>query len=153
MDELCISKRDDLWLWTAVSRYTGQILAFVVGSRGWDHLEHLWSKVPLPWRDRLVYTDGDEVSASFFGGWQHRVCAKGAGGTCTVEGVNTSLRHRCAGLVRRSLSRCRDVSFLEARVFFAVAAHNGAWLRRWNRRLRIASQTSQKRSKYTRGKQ
>jgi hypothetical protein len=31
MDELCISQKRNLWLWTAVSRYTGQILGYVIG--------------------------------------------------------------------------------------------------------------------------
>ncbi len=47
MDELCVSKRRNLWLWTAVSRYTGQLLAFVIGDRTWDNLARLWQKVPL----------------------------------------------------------------------------------------------------------
>ena len=138
IDELCINKRENLWLWTAVSRYTGQILAFVIGSRAWEHLERLWSRVPRPWRRRLVYTDGYEAYGAFFPTWQYRLCQKGDGGTCTVEGVNTSLRHRCGALVRRSLSRCRDASTLERSVGWAVRAHNAGWRRRWHRRLKIA---------------
>jgi IS1 family transposase len=58
LDELCISKRRNLWLWTAVSRYTGQILAFVIGDRKWSNLSRLWNRVPKAWQHRLVYTDG-----------------------------------------------------------------------------------------------
>ena len=57
MDELCISKRRNLWLWTAVSRYTGQVLAWLIGSREWHHLSHLWERIPKPWRKRPTVQD------------------------------------------------------------------------------------------------
>jgi IS1 family transposase len=141
MDELCISKRRNLWLWTAVSRYTGQILAWLIGSREWHHLSRLWERVPKPWRRRLVYTDGYGAYSAFFSPWQHRVCAKGDGRTATVEGVNTSLRHRCSPLVRRTSGRrhgSQDNGWLSRRLGCAVVAHNRGGLRRLNRRIRDA---------------
>lgn len=102
MNEFCISKKRNLWLWTAVSRYTGQIVAFVIGDRTWDNVARLWQKVPPTWQHRLVYTDGYQAYPAFFTAWQHRVCEKFDGGTSTVEGVNQSLRHRCGALVRRT---------------------------------------------------
>ena len=126
LDELCISWRKNQWLWTAVSRYTGQILAFVVGDRRWDTIEQLWVRLPKAYRHRLVYTDGYGAYGSFFWGWQHRLCEKFDGGTATVEGVNNSLRHRCGWLVRRSSARARDMSLLEKRLRLTVQAHNQA---------------------------
>jgi insertion element IS1 protein InsB len=126
MDELCISWRANQWLWTAVSRYTGQVLAFTVGDRTWEMLEALWAQMPTVYRRRLVYTDGYGAYPAFFWGWQHRPCAKFDGGTATVEGVNNSLRHRCGWLVRRSSARARDRELLEARLRLAVHAHNRA---------------------------
>ncbi len=58
MDELCINWRRNQWLWTAVSRYTGQVLAFVIGDRKWHQIEDLWARLPQAWQRRLVYTDG-----------------------------------------------------------------------------------------------
>ena len=133
-DELCISKRRNLWLWTAVSRYTGQVLAYFVKDRTWDCLEQLWGKVPRDWQRRLVYTDGYGAYAAFFSAWQHRPCVKFDGGTTTVEGVNHSLRHRCGALVRRTSARCRNLDLLDKRIALAVAAHNRAGQRRLNRR-------------------
>src|SRR5262244_2335244 len=46
MDELYISQKRNLWLWTAVSRYTGQILGYVLGDRGWDRVKALWAQLP-----------------------------------------------------------------------------------------------------------
>ncbi len=136
MDELCINWRGNQWLWTAVSRYTGQVLAFVIGNRKWDHIEELWISLPHLWRRRLVYTDGYQAYGSFFSAWQHRVCDKFDGGTATVEGVNNSLRHRCGWLVRRSSSRARDLGLLEQRLLLTVAAHNRDTEKRLRRRQR-----------------
>jgi IS1 family transposase len=60
MDELCISKRRNLWLWTAVSRYTGQILAYLIGDRTWKHAGELHALLPQRYQRRRVYTDGYE---------------------------------------------------------------------------------------------
>jgi IS1 family transposase len=142
MDELCISQKRNLWLWTAVSRYTGQILAFVIGDRTWDNLARLWQQVPPDWQRRLVYTDGYGAYAAFFSSWQHRVCDKFDGGTSTVEGVNQSLRHRCGALVRRTSARCRTEAMWHKRVAITVAAHNRAGQRRLQRRLRLRDKTT-----------
>lgn len=66
IDELCISRKQNLWLWTAISRYSGQILAFFIGNRSFDSLDSLWRRVPERWKRRLVYTDGYAVYAAFF---------------------------------------------------------------------------------------
>jgi IS1 family transposase len=138
VDELCISWRQNLWLWTAVSRYTGQVLAWFVGNRSWDCLEELWARMPGRWKHRLIYTDGYGAYFAFFAGWQHRVCEKFDGGTATVEGVNHSLRHRCGALVRKTSARCRDVNLLEMRLALVVHAHNRGGRRRFNRRIKSA---------------
>jgi IS1 family transposase len=145
MDELCICKKRNLWLWTAVSRYTGQLLAFVLGNRTWNNVAGLWSKIPQAWQRRLVYTDGYGAYAAFFSSWQHRPCEKFDGGTTTVEGVNHSLRHRCGALVRRTSARCRDQSLLEKRIHLSAEAHNQAGERRVKRRERKAKTTGPKR--------
>jgi len=129
-------------LWTAVSRYTGQILAFVVGDRKWYHLDDLWTQVPQTWHRKLVYTaiynrlstDGYGAYARYFSAWQHRSRRKFDGGTSVVEGVNTSLRHRCGWLVRRSSARARTNVMLTLRVHFAVDAHNKAAQKRYQKR-------------------
>ena len=124
IDELCISNKNNQWLWTAVSRYSGQMLAYHVGDRTWGNVRMLWKKIPRCYRHRHVYTDGYGAYASFFPKWQHTVCDKGSGGTSTVEGVNNSLRHRCGALVRRTSARCRDLDLLPYRLGFTVSAHN-----------------------------
>ncbi len=129
IDELCISKKRNLWLWLAVSRYTGQIVAATIGGRDWNALELLWYALPLRWRRRLVYTDGYTLYAWFFSAWQHRPCDKSESGTDgstnTVEGVNNALRQRSGTLVRRSrASLARDSAWLWRRLCLLFHAHN-----------------------------
>ncbi len=71
VDEICVSKARNLWLWGASSRYTGQILAFALGDRSLATLERLWAQMPDEHRYRLVYTDGYVVYREFFSTWQH----------------------------------------------------------------------------------
>lgn len=99
------------------------------------YLWHLWEKTPKRWRPRLVYTDGYGAYGAFFSPWQHRVCQKFDGGTCSVEGVNHSLRHHCGALVRRTSARYPSVGWLFSRVVCAVADHNRNGKRRLNRRI------------------
>ena len=134
---MCVSLKKNIWLWVASSRYTGQILSICLGNRQWHHVNLLWKKVPENWRRRLVYTDGYGAYSDYFSAWQHRPCQKFDGGTCTAEGVNHSLRHRCGALVRRTSARCRDWTLFVKRIWCAVAAHNRAGQRRLNRRLKI----------------
>lgn len=135
LDELCISHKHNVWLWTAVSRYSGHLLAWCVGDRSQKSLERLWSGVPESYRRRTIYTDGYSVYAAFFAPWQHQVCEKFDGGTCTVEGVNNSMRHRCGALVRRTSARCRHRDLLDRRIGRAAAAHNRGSAKRLKRRL------------------
>ena len=81
-----------------------------------------------------MYTDGYGAYGAFFSSWQHRLCQKFDGGTCTVEGVNQSLRHRCGALVRRTSARARSLELLSKRLAITVEAHNRAGQRRINRR-------------------
>lgn len=142
MDELCISKRRNLWLWTAVSRYTGQILAYVIGDRTWKQVEALHALLPARYQRRRVYTDGYEAYSAFFWPSRHRVCQKFDGGTSVVEGVNTSLRHRCSFLVRRHCGPRDQHESIESRLSFAVRAHNAACRKRWEERQNKATQSS-----------
>lgn len=132
MDELCISKKQNRWLWTAVSRYTGQVLAYAQGDRSWKMAARIHGALPPRYRRRTVYTDGYGAYSALLAPWQHRLCQRYDGGTCTVEGVNNSLRHRCSFLVRRH-SGPRWGAGLRQRLAFSIAAHNRACQKRWNK--------------------
>ena len=133
MDELCISKKRNLWLWTAVSRYTGQILAYLIGDRTYKHVEELHAQLPERYQRRRVYTDGYGAYSAYLWPSRHRVCEKFDGGTSVVEGVNTSLRHRCSFLVRRHCGPRNQHESIDGRLSFAVRAHNATCHKRWQK--------------------
>ncbi len=134
MDELCVSKKRNVWLWTAVSRQTSQILAYKVADRAFDNVTHVRASLPEAYKRRLSYTDGYAAYAARLPASRHRPCQKGDGGTSVVEGVNNSLRHRCSFLVRRHSGPRDQIGSLTLRLGRAVRAHNAACEKRWRRR-------------------
>jgi IS1 family transposase len=134
MDELCISKPRNVWLWTAVSRQTSQILAYKVSDRTFDNVAHVRSALPEAYKRRFFYTDGYEAYADRLPASRHRLCQKRDGGTSVVEGVNNSLRHRCSFLVRRHSGPRNLIDSLLLRLDRAVRAHNAACEKRWRRK-------------------
>lgn len=142
MDELCVSKRQNRWLWTSVSRYTGQVLCYRLGDCGHENAGLLRNALLVAWQKRRVYTDGYKAYAAYLPAWRHVVCPKGDGGTNTVEGVNNSLRHRCGLLVRRH-SGSRATKNLSIRVLFAVTAHNKASYKRWHKWIDKSTQSGE----------
>jgi IS1 family transposase len=155
MDEVCISKKHNLWLYTAVSRYSSQILAYLLSDRTYKNVKTMLKSLPKAWRRRLKYTDGYEGYAAHIGVSLHRKCKKFDGGTCTAEGVNNSLRHRCSFLVRRSSGprvaqgadkkpqRSVALPSLSRRLVFAILAHNRAAKKRYEGRLTITTETGE----------
>lgn len=141
-DEICVSFRHQVWLWTAVSRYSGQILAFVIADRSWATLGQLRALLPAAWKRRATYADRygayNALPAS-----RHTPCQKFDGGTCTVEGVNNALRHRCGALVRRTSAKCRRREWLERRVVIAAIAHNIAAKKRYQKQAAISTKKRQ----------
>jgi insertion element IS1 protein InsB len=132
-DEMCVSFRHQVWLWLAVSRYSGQILAYVIADRSFAALGDLRALLPEAWKKRPTYADRYGAYKSLPPS-RHTPCQKFDGGTCTVEGVNNSLRHRCGALVRRTCARCRSDEWLGRRVAVAVEAHNTAAKKRYEKK-------------------
>ena len=70
------------------------MLGFHVGGRSLDDAKALWSQVPGPWQNLLVFTDGYPVYEQLFAARPLKHCAtqKGDGETSELEGVNNALR-------------------------------------------------------------
>ena len=91
------------WLWLAVERRTGLIVGFHLGSRGKEGALGLWLSIPQKLRHKaLVFTDDWDAYATVFAKGQHQV--EGKKQTIKIERFNTTLRQRCARLVRKTLS-------------------------------------------------
>lgn len=92
------------WVWLAQCRRTRQIVAYVIGSRGEASCRLLWERIPLDYKDDLLYTDFWAAYAEVLPKEQHRATGKGAGQTCHIERFNNILRQRLGRFVRRTLS-------------------------------------------------
>lgn len=94
IDEICVRKWGNLWLWVILSRQTRQVLGFALGDRSQATLEWAWEDVPLSYCPLPIKTDGWQVYQSFFEGIGHEVCDKGSGKTSLAEALNTKWRRR-----------------------------------------------------------
>lgn len=114
------------WIWLALSRRNLQVLAFHVGRRDLHSAQQLWEKVPRPWQEDLVFTDGYKVYQSLFDETplQYCRCLKGNsetwGETSVVEGANNALRQGVSYLGRKSLAFARSGFWLTTRLHWFI---------------------------------
>jgi IS1 family transposase len=103
MDEWCIRFSPALWLWIAVSRSVGLVLAFVMDDRSDEALFRLLDEeMPPGWREEtVVCTDAWGAYSRLLPPALHQVCSKESGKTSKVEALNTKWRQRQSGFVRR----------------------------------------------------
>jgi insertion element IS1 protein InsB len=111
------------YLWIVVSRLSRQVLAYFVGDRSRKSLRHLWQRVPVAYRRKLVSTDEYEVYAEVFRPWQYRPTPKGSGRTSVIEGLNNTWRTRVAGLVRKTVC-VQALADLDERLRLVFNQHN-----------------------------
>ena len=83
------SKKNKIWLWTAVSHGIPGILAWVLGDRSAETFKKLW-KIVRGWRSFFYVTDGYVVYQIFINDLDHIVDKTYM---TRVEGENTRLRH------------------------------------------------------------
>lgn len=96
-----------VWLWLAVERGTGLVVGFHLGERNAEGALGLWLSIPQALREKaLVFTDGLEAYGAVLARGQHQ--PEGKKETTRVERLNNTLRHRCARLVRKTLSFSRS---------------------------------------------
>ena len=92
------------WLWTAMSRRTRQIVAFVIGDRSARPCARLWKRIPESYKSCYSFSDSWEAYRKVFPKDSHQSVPKQAGETCHIERFNNTLRQRLARYVRKTLS-------------------------------------------------
>ncbi|MEE6162431.1 IS1 family transposase [Cylindrospermopsis raciborskii] len=102
------SKKNKIWLWTAVNHFRKNILAWVVGDHSSQAFQPLWDIVKL-WQCFFYVTDGWRVYPSFIQPEDHIVSKTYM---TRVEGENTRLRHYLARLHRKTLCYSKSVDML-----------------------------------------
>lgn len=92
------------WVWIALSRRTGQVVAFVIGDRSRTTCRKLWEKLPAAYPRADCYTDFWEAYKQVIPEEQHTACGKESGETAHVERWNNSLGQKLGRFVRKSMS-------------------------------------------------
>lgn len=103
------SKKNKIWLWTAVDHFKAGILGWVVGDHSAQTFTPLWNLVML-WNCYFYVSDGNRVYPLFIPDEDHIVSKTYM---TRVEGENTRLRHYLARLHRKTLCYSKSVEMLE----------------------------------------
>jgi insertion element IS1 protein InsB len=81
-DEMCSFVKKTAhkqWLWLAMDKTTGQIMAYHVGDRSRDSARQLWANLPTVYREQATfYTDPYEVYKGVIPAEQHKAITKPA---------------------------------------------------------------------------
>ncbi|MEP0919967.1 IS1 family transposase [Leptolyngbya sp. DQ-M1] len=93
------SKKNRIWIWSAVDHFTTGILGWVLGDHSAETFELLW-RVVEQWQCYFYVTDGWKVYPGFIPDGDQIVCKTYM---TRVESENTRLRHYLARLHRKTL--------------------------------------------------
>jgi insertion element IS1 protein InsB len=117
-------KSNKRWGWLALCKQTLQVVASVIGGRGFEALnpqtvtaqeqqdlaprietcKQLWANVPELYKQGIIFTDFWEAYQAVIPAKQHDPGGKESGLTAPIERFNNTLRQRLAHFVRKSLS-------------------------------------------------
>ena len=116
------SKKDKVWIWTAVNHFKKGILAWVIGDRSAKTFEMLW-QIIYWWQCYFWVSDGYKVYPKFINNEDHIVSKTYM---TRVEGENTRLRHYLARLHRKTLCYSKSVEMLKHSIRLLLHyLHNG----------------------------
>ena len=108
------------WVWAALCRRSGQVVAFTLGDRSEEAALRLRAEIPGGYRRCATRSDQWAPYALAFARRTHRLCKKKEGQTNRAESFWGALRQRASRLVRRarSFSKRLDHHELWLRLFF-----------------------------------
>ena len=119
------SKEHKVWIWLAIERYTRQIVGVAFGDRSDETCLRLWQNLPPDYRKRaVIYTDFWQSYGNVLPSKRLRQVGKGSGQTSHIERFNNTLRQRCPGMVRKTLSFSRDPALHQKRVEIFIDYYN-----------------------------
>jgi IS1 family transposase len=103
------SKKNKIWIWTAVDHFRSGILGWVIGDHSAATFKPLWLMVAA-WQCYFYVTDGWSVYPGFIPDGDQIVSKTYM---TRVEGENTRLRHYLARLHRKTLCYSKSVEMLK----------------------------------------
>lgn len=104
------AKWQECWLWVALCRRTGQVVAYTLDNRSQESARWLHEGIPQDYRRGAARSDFWEAYRAAFPAGTHRFCAKQEGETNRAERFLGTLRAHLSRVVRRaySFSKCVD---------------------------------------------
>lgn len=129
LDEVCSyvkKRRNKVWTWTALSRRTRQIIAFVNGDRSEKTCRKLWQKIPETYRACFSFSDFWQAYAKVFSEQTHQCVGKDSGQTNHMERWNNTLRQRLGRLTRKTLSFSKDEAWHENVIHWFIISYNSS---------------------------
>jgi IS1 family transposase len=128
MDELWSfvgSKQYIIWIWLAIDRATRKIVGVAFGDRSDETCKKLWLSLPPDYRKRaVIYTDYWKSYGNILPSKRLHQVGKRSGETAHIERFNNTLRQRCSGLVRKTLSFSKDEVMHEKRIRIFINHYN-----------------------------
>jgi IS1 family transposase len=128
MDELWSfagSKQNKIWIWLATDRDTRQTAGVAFGDRSDKTCLKLWQSLPPDYRKRaVIYSDFWKSYKNIPPSKRLRRVGKESGKTAHIERFDNTLRQRCPGLVRKTLSFSKDEALHEKRIRIFINHYN-----------------------------
>jgi insertion element IS1 protein InsB len=113
------------WLWLAMAKATGPIIASHVGDRSRDSAQQLWANLPTVYHEQATcYTDQYDVYNGVIPAEQHKAITKQARKTSHIERFNTTLRQRVSRLVRATLAFSKKVEHHIGAIRYFICHYN-----------------------------
>ena len=111
------SKGEQVWIWVALERQPRRSVGRAFGDRTSDTCRKLWESFPPDYRKRAICSsDFWEPYGTILPSKRHRPLGKETGETAHSERFTTTLRQRCANLVRKTLSFSKSKHWHEIRI-------------------------------------
>jgi IS1 family transposase len=98
-------------LWVAHNRRTRQVVAYAIGDRSAKNVQHLWARLPEPYRVGHSYSNLWRAYNLLVSTGTHQMVGKERGQTAHIERGNHTLRQRLARYVRKTLSFSKSDNF------------------------------------------
>ena len=119
------SEEHKVRIWLAAERYTRQIVGVAFGDRSDETCPGLWQSLPSDYRKHaVIYTDFRQSYGNVLPSERLRQVGKDSGQTSHIERFNNTLRRRCPGMVRKTLSFSRDPEMHRKRVEIFTDCYN-----------------------------
>jgi insertion element IS1 protein InsB len=102
LDELwsfVLKKAKDSWIWIALCRQTGQVVAYAIGARSKKTCQRLWEAIAEGYRQADCFPAFWAAYAAVIPEEQHIAVGKETGETAHFERWNNTLRQRLARFV------------------------------------------------------